>query len=169
MPNILLLGHVDTWALAGSLRSKIGLFKEGTPRVVAVRAPRRGTEAADEDFVSYKETMWPELRNMIALLRRKAEAAVGEIELGLVSLEQLDPGAIVPWHTESGAYAERFTRAHLALRTNPGALVYCGPEAIHMAPGFLNAINMLAPTSQVNFGEHPRIHLIVDFRRKEPT
>lgn len=170
MPNLATLGFVDTFALTGSLRSRLGLFpKEGPARVVTVRGPRRGSELEDEDFVNHRETIWPDLNNLIVRARHAAEARIGPLDLGLVSLEMLDPGGIIPWQNDAPSlpYAERWTRTHLALRTNPLTRFYCGPETMHMEIGFINSINMLAPTSAANFGEHPRIHLIVDFRRKE--
>lgn len=166
MPNFAVLGFVDSFALAGSLRSRMGMFPTGTPRVLPIRGQRNGTEMADEDFVDRAET-WPELRNMVKLLTRQATRLVGAVDLGCISMEMLDPGAATAWASESGAYAERWTRAHLALRTNPGAWFYCGGEAAHMQVGFINAVNMLALASQVNFGEFPRVHLVIDFRKKD--
>lgn len=166
MPNIITLGFVDTFALVASLPVRIGLFGKGDGlRTVIVRGPKPGTELEDENFAFFKRAYWPEMKIMLDRLKRLG--GPDGIELGLVSLEMLDPGVALPWDRESGAYAERYTRAHLALRTNPGALFYCGPEMIHMQPGWVNAINRLAPCSQTNFGEHPRIHLVVDFRRKD--
>lgn len=169
MANFAVLGFVDTFALAGSLRSRMGLFPAGTPRIVPIRGPRKGTELADEDFAFYAGAIekWPELKNMVRLLNRPADRLVGKVALGCISLEQLDPGAVIPWAAESGPYAERWTRAHLALRTNPGAWCYCGAEAAHMEIGFINAVNMQALSSAVNFGEFPRVHLIIDFRKKD--
>ena len=66
---------------------------------------------------------WVELKNFVGRLKREAEKIAGPIDLGRVLIEMLDPGATPPWTTESGAYIERYTRVHMALRTNPATLM----------------------------------------------
>ncbi len=156
---LLFVDHID---LAGTLRRHEGLYDHGTPRILPVHVPRKGTEPDDEDFVFLASTMgkWVELKNFLGRLKREAEKVVGSIDLGRIHLEMLDPGATLAWATESGPYIERYTRVHLALRTNPGALMVSGNEAASPAPGWHTAINV---------GQHPRVHLVMDFRKKEPT
>lgn len=170
MANLLSLIFVDHIDLAGTLRRHEGLYDHGTPRILPVHVPRKGTEEEDEDFVFLASTMgkWVELKNFLGRLKREAEQVCGPIDLGRIHLEMLDPGVAVAREAESGAYIERYTRVHMALRTNPGALMVSGHEAASPAPGWLTAVNVRVPCYAVNMGKHPRVHLVLDWRRKEP-
>ena len=167
--NFIPLVFVDHIDLAGSLRRHEGLYDRGTPRILPVHVPRKGTELEDEDFVFLASTMgkWVELKNFLGRLKREAEKAVGPIDLGRIHLEMLDPGVTLPWTTESGVYIERYTRVHMALRTNPATLMISGTETASLAPGYVTAVNARAPCTAINLGAQPRVHLIVDFRKKE--
>jgi hypothetical protein len=166
--SLVFVDHID---LAGTLRRHEGLYDRGTPRILPIRYPRKGTQLEDEDFVSGPRdgavAKWVELKNFLGRLKREAEKVAGPIDLGHVWLEMLDPGATLPWTTESGAYIERHTRVHLALRTNPAATMVSGSEAFSPAPGWVTAVNVRVPCTAVNMGQHPRVHLVLDWRRKE--
>lgn len=170
MANFMPLLFVDHIDLAGTLRRHEGLYDHGTPRILPVRVPRKGTEDDDEDFVYLASTMgkWVELKNFLGRLKREAEKLVGPIDLGRIWIEMLDPGVTLPWKTESGPYIERYTRVHMALRTNPAALMISGSEAASPAPGWVTAVNVRVHTA-INMGQHPRVHLVVDFKKKEAT
>lgn len=165
---LLFVDHID---LAGSLRRHEGLYDHGTPRILPIRFPRKGTEPEDEDFVSGPRdgaiAKWVELKNFLGRLKREAEKLVGPIDLGLVRLEMLDPGATLPWTTESGAYIERYTRVHLALRWNPAAIMVSGSEVASPIPGWATAVNPRVPCTAINLGQHPRVHLVLDFKKRE--
>lgn len=171
MANFVPLLFVDHIDLAGSLRRYEGLYDHGTPRILPIRFPRKGTEPEDEDFVSGPRdsaiAKWVELKNFLGRLKREAEKLTGPIDLGLVFLDMLDPGATLPWTTESGVYIERFTRVHLALRTNPATLMVSGCETASPALGWVTAVNVRVPCTAINLGQHPRVHLVVDFKKKE--
>jgi hypothetical protein len=171
MANFLPLLFVDHIDLAGTLRRHEGLYDRGTPRILPIRHPRKGTEAEDEDFVSGPRdgpiAKWVEMKNFLGRLKREAEKLTGPIDLGLVWLEMLDPGVTLPWATESGPYIERYTRVHMALRTNPGALMISGCEASSPAPGWVTAVNVRVPCTAINMGQNPRVHLVVDFKKKD--
>ena len=171
MANFVPLLFVDHIDLAGTLRRHEGLYDHGTPRILPVHVPRKGTEEEDEDFVYLASTMgkWVELKNFLGRLKREAEKLTGPIDLGRVFFEMLDPGATAACSAETGAYIERYTRIHLALRTNPGALMVSGSEAFSPAPGWATAVNVRVPCYMANMGAHPRVHLVVDFKKKEPT
>ena len=171
MPNFAPIVFLDTFELVASLRRQIGLFDHETPRVLAVRRPRRNTEEDDEDFtwdpVAQK---WTELKNFLGRTKRAAERLLGPQELGHIYLEMLDPGARLPWvGGMTGSYVERHTRLVLALRTNPLAMMYAGTETFSPAPGWLTAVNVQVPHSAINLGEWPRVHLVLDCRKKEPA
>jgi hypothetical protein len=166
---LLFVDHID---LAGSLRRHEGLYDHETPRLLPVRMPRKGSEVDDEDFVwcqTVIEKKWVAMTNFLGRLKREAEKLVGPIDLGCVFLEMLDAGAAVATVFESGAYIERYTRVHVALRTNPAALMVSGAEASSPAPGWVTAVNVRVPCYAVNMGQHPRVHLVIDFKKKEPT
>ena len=105
----------------------------------------------------------------IGRLKREAEKIAGPIDLGRIQIEMLDPGVTLPWTTESGPYIERYTRVHMALRTNPATLMVSGNEAASLAVGWVTAVNVRAPCTAINMGAHPRVHLVLDWKRKEPT
>jgi hypothetical protein len=169
--NFLPLLFVDHIDLAGSLRRHEGLYDHGTPRILPVHMPRKGS-ADEEDFVwcqTVREKKWVAMTNFLGRLKREAEKLVGPIDLGLVFLEMLDAGTAVVMGAGSGAYIERYTRVHVALRTNPAALMVSGSEASSPAPGWVTAVNVRVPCYAVNMGQHPRVHLVVDFKKKEPA
>jgi hypothetical protein len=171
LANFTPLVFVDTFALTASLERQSGLFDHGTPRILSVVRPRRGTEEADEDFTwNPAAAKWVQLKNAIGRLKRKGEDLFGPIDLGHVYLEMLDAGARTEWEDGlTGPYAERHTRLVLPLRTNPGALMVAGNEAFSPAMGWLTAVNARVPHCAINLGEWPRVHLVVDFRKREPV
>lgn len=169
MSNFAPVAFLDTWELAASLRTRMGLFDKGEPRILPIRGPRATADDPDDDtgFVFYKAaSQWAELKSMLARISRLGDG-FGGIEFGRIFLELLPPGDCLPWTLEDSAYNVRFMRAELPLRTNPAAIVYSGPESAHLAPGWLTIINHRARHSAANHGEHPRIHLCLDHRRKE--
>ena len=169
MPNFAPVVFLDTFELVASLRRQMGLFDHETPRILPIRRPRRGTEDADEDFTwGPVAGKWTELKNFLGRTKRRAEGIFGPQELGHIYLEMLDPGVRLPWSDGlTGGYAERYTRFILALRTNPLAMMYAGGETASPAPGWLTAINVQVPHSAINLGEWPRIHLVLDCRKKD--
>lgn len=171
MSNFTPIAFVDTFGLAASLPPRMGLFRPGEEeeRVLPIRGFRKDSAPADMDFIYYARTYtkWVELKNMLGLLKRLAETRVGPVEFGCVWLEMLDPQTVMQWlQPQTGAYYEGFWRAHLPIRTNPAARMYSGTDAAHLLPGQLTIVNVRVPHSAINLGEWPRVHLVVDFRRK---
>lgn len=172
MPNFLSVSFLDTFELVGSLRSKMGLFKRRADdrlMVLPVRGPRANADDPDDDtaYVRYKDAAkWVELTGMLTRIVRIGEQS-GGFELGRVSLELLPPGACLPWELEFSAYAARFARAVLPLRTNPGVTLYSGGEVWHPVIGWLTITNRLVRHSAINLGEHQAIWLALDFRKRE--
>ena len=176
--NFILVCWLDTFDLAASLRTRVGMFKaEGDGRrVLPIRGLRTGTEEDAEDFVGYKAaTSWGELTGMRNRIKRIGDGLArmqggGEISFGRIYMEMLDPGAVIPWRQEKTPYFARYDRAHLVLRSNPGAVMFAGgpngTEAYSPSPGqlFIEPARMLC--SAVNLGETPSVHLVVDFRRE---
>lgn len=169
MSNFTPIVFLDIFELAGSLRQQIGLFDHSEPRIMPVIQPRKGTEDEDEDFVmTAAAAKWVACKNFLGRLKRKGETIFGPIDLGRVYLEMLDPGVKLPWSEPlTGGYIERYTRLHLALRTNPQAFMLAGTEWASPAMGWLTGVNVRVPSMAANFGEWPRVHLVIDVRKKD--
>jgi hypothetical protein len=173
--NFIPVGWLDTFELAASLRQRMGRFApdaDAAPgrKVIPLRGPAEDSDPADDTRFQFNRAAtqkWPELRAALERILRVGKA-LGGIDLGRIELELVSPGAALPWRREVGDYVERYERLHLALRTNPGAIVYSGNEGLHLLVGAATIVARRGvPTSAVNMGESPRIHLVVDFRRKE--
>lgn len=83
-------------------------------------------------------------------------------EIGRVLIVKLFPNSAVDWHIDEGAYANTFSRFHIALKTEPDCILKCGTETQHFRKGEAWWFNHKAPHSAVNPTEEPRIHLIFD-------
>lgn len=167
------IAWVDVHELACSLRDRSGLFaKPGEARVVMLRGPRaEGDPEDDAAFVAFKSSAkWPELTNVLGQLKRLGPEKLGaEIGWGRIYLEMLMPGGIIPWERAEGGYAQRFSRVHVALRTNPTATTFAGGMAGNLQPGIVNLIDRSVPYSALNLGTSYRCHLVCDFRRREES
>jgi hypothetical protein len=168
MASFAAIAHLDTFELAGSLRTRWGLFKAtGTPglRILRVRGNKPGTE---NEFVRYKSASgWVELANLRSELERRAEAIMPPgIEFGRIFFEMLDTGSTIDWVADEGPYFERYTRAILPLRTNPGVLLIYGNETASPGPGWLTAVSPRLPHAAINMGDASAVWLVLDFRRK---
>lgn len=166
------IAFLDPYELAGSLRQKMGLFREGGEdgsRTLPVRGPRATADDPDDDlaFVLYgPAAKLPELKNMLTRIKRLGDTP-GGIEFGRIWLELLPSGTVTPWVLDDNAYNARFQRAVMAIRTNPAVIHYSGPASLNLAPGFLNIVNHRQRCAAANHGEWPAIHLWVDFRGKD--
>ena len=170
LSNFAPLAWLDTFALAASLPRREGLFRAEPERPglrhLAIRGLRKDTLEEDEDFVGYKAaTNWPELKNLLGRIQRLGDLG-GGVELGRVFLMMLDAGAMQDWRREASPYFERWSRALVAVRSNPGVVMVIGAEAFQPGPGILNVVSVRLPHTMANFGETPAIMLAVDFRRK---
>ena len=166
---------VDIFDLAASLRERMGLFKPDRvgEHILPIRGNRKDTDPAEDNFVGYANVAkWVELKNALSRIKRLGDERLGEVEVGRIFLEMiaptLNPG---PWRREIDPYFERFTRLHLPIRTNPAAMMLAwtgseAPEVAHLRPGHLTIINVRVPHTSINLGEWPRIHLVIDFRKK---
>ena len=169
MTNFATVAHLDTFELAGSLRTRWGLFKPtGMPGLHIARV--RGLKAdSNDEFVRYKPAAnWTELGNLRNEITSRAEAILPPgIEFGEISLEMLDAGAVLDWNRETDAYFDRYTRAILPMRWNPGVLLIYGNEAANPGPGWLTAVSPRLPHAAINMGDSAYVALVLDFKRKE--
>ena len=177
--NFATLVFYDTFEVVASLPPRMGLFRQDAAaegrRLLTLRMPRAGEDENAESVawgwnVQTSPKKWPQIHNLLGRMLRDAKARVaGDVELGSIYLEMLDPGAALPWQTLTGAYIERFSRFHMALRTNPAAMMFSGNETFSPALGWLTAVNARVRCSASNDGAWSRIHLVVDVRKKEPV
>jgi len=156
--------------IVGSLRTRAGLFKTEAAghRILRIRGHAKGSDEADDRFGAYPSAQkWIELANLRSEIARRAEGIMpGAIEFGRIHFEMLDAGARLDWCVEDTPYFARWQRSVLPIRTNPGFLRIAGNEAGSPAQGWLTLVNVRVPNAQINSGEHPAVHLIMDFRRK---
>ncbi len=170
MANFIPVAFLDMLELAGSLRTRWGQFKTLTPghRVLRIRGHAKDSDPAEDRFGRYPAGKdWVELSNFEGEITGRAEALFPPgIDLGLIFFEMLDPGAAVAWRGETEPYFERWSRAMIAVRSNPGVVLLAGNETMTPAGGMLNIASPRLPRAALNMGEWPAVWLSVDFRRR---
>lgn len=82
-------------------------------------------------------------------------------------VSRLDPGSTIFWHVDDGPYHQRTVRFHLPLVTNPGCLLYSGPQVQHLEVGSLWYFNNKVRHCAANWGQQHRLHLIFEMYRAE--
>jgi hypothetical protein len=150
MTNFIELAFLDVWSLSASLRSRMNLLADG-PLIV-------------KDFDGWVEEhaeKWSQLKNVVSRATRLPVAK--EYELGRVIVFLLKPTQATPWVKPWDIWQ----RLHLPIVTNPAAMVFSGPQGWNIKPGVLTWVNNAVLCSEVNFGEFPRIHLVLEVRKKE--
>jgi len=170
---------LDTFAAVASLYERQAGFDKITLRQDTPGSPHRETRAIflrgpDDPTVTrwfedlphgdYPDLVhWPEMQALLSAicgaLRQPPTA------LGKAMVVELKPQGSIAWHVDEGAYAVRHNRYHVALTTNPGAVLLSGGEQAHVPVGALVAFDTAVLHSAVNVGSTPRIHLIVDCRK----
>lgn len=103
-------------------------------------------------------------RMLAAGMLRKVELS-GQMARAMVS--RLDPGSTIFWHVDDGPYHAKTIRFHVPLVTNPGCLMYSGPEMAHWEAGSLFYFNNHVRHCAANFGPHYRLHLVFEMYRAE--
>jgi len=103
------------------------------------------------------------------LLTRLRNAAAGFFdgrtpELGRAWVEILPPQSGTPWLADLSEYADQHVRTRTCLIPSPGALSFCGGASASLGVGVVNLMDHHLLCSEVNHGEHARVHLIVDVR-----
>lgn len=157
------LAFLDPYELACSLRPRLAQFGESDAhgrREMPIR-----WHGENGDWTRIKLSKWPELANMLARIEQIGTAIAGPLDRGHIFFEMLDPGATLPWHRED---IGDWWRLHMAIRTNPGCMMFAGGEAVNIMPGQVVRVGTGALSSALNAGEWPRVHLVMDFRREIP-
>lgn len=109
---------------------------------------------------------WNSARALLQRLRAAAAPFFDGVtpELGKAWVEVLPPRSGTPWVVEEGDYALTHVRTRTCLIPSPGAISYCGASFVQLAVGTVNQIDHRQLCSEVNLGEHTRVHLVVDVR-----
>lgn len=109
---------------------------------------------------------WKSARAVLARIRASAAPFFeGQTPiLGRAWIEVLPPESGTPWAIEVDDYADAHRRTRTCLIPNPGAISYSGGAAANLLVGMVNLIDHRALCSEINGGEHPRVHLIVDIK-----
>jgi hypothetical protein len=153
LTNFIELAFLDVWSLSASLRSRMNLLM-ASPLLVHTT----------DGWVEEHTEKWPQLRNVVSRVTRLPAAK--EYELGLVTVELLSPGEATAWEMRAPWPLQLL---HLPIVTNPAAMVFSGPQGWHIKHGVLTWVNNAVLCSEVNFGEFPRIHLVLEVRKKEES
>lgn len=113
---------------------------------------------------------WRSAKALLSRVRAGAAPLLGgsATSLGRSWLEVLPPLSGTPWRAEAGEYAEAYIRARICLVPCPQAVSYAGGAQAVLSPGFVMAHDPRLLASEVNYGEHARVHLVVDVRRPDP-
>ena len=186
--NFLPLGHFDTFDVVAKLHKLSPHTWKGVPERGEVNNDLIGRGASlllrAHDGITSENWLenlsvddlpaLAEWESMQRLLDRAAGAIMahplgGQFlsgEMGRAMVSRLDPGSTIFWHLDDGPYHSRTMRFHLPLVTNPGCLMYSGPETLHLPAGSLWWFNNHVRHSAANWGQHMRLHLIFEMCRK---
>jgi hypothetical protein len=166
------LAHLDVTELAYTACVKrVGEFREVKPghRILRARGHVKDSSPDEDRFGTFPTVAkgWPELSALRDEIKARAEALFPPgIDLGLVFFEMIDAGAALAWRGEVEPYYERWSRAMITLRSNPGLTLVCGGETMTPAVGMLNVVSPRLPRAALNQGEHAVVWLTIDFRRR---
>jgi hypothetical protein len=182
MINLRWITHLETFAVNARFHAlvsgdvwkgdtQIPQVTDETHKTLMLRArdPASG-DAAPADLPVLAE--WKSMRSLLSRARRAiladpvfGQALDHDAPLGSVGISVLKPQTAKAWMRDLGEHEQRHFRFYVALITNPRCQLYAGGEQIHVAQGSLVFLNTLAEHSEVNFGEAPSAHLVLELRR----
>lgn len=124
----------------------------------------QGEDLDPTDCAILKE--WNSARSLLSRIRASAAPFFdGKTPaLGRAWIETLPPLAGTPWVRDAGDYADGHVRTRTCLVPCPGAITHSGQAAASLTVGIVNVVDHRQLCSEVNHGEHPRVHLIVDVK-----
>ena len=157
------LGFIDTSTFAAMFLLGKAQKERTENGVLRLRDIKDG-EADASDLAILKE--WKSARALLSRLRSAAAAYFDGVtpKLGRAWVEVLPPGVGTPWESEAGDYADNHVRTRTALVSNPGAVSYCGSAFAVLNIGWVNQVDHHQLCSELNIGDYPRVHLVVDVR-----
>jgi hypothetical protein len=186
--NFLPLGHLDTFDVVAKLHKLAPHTWEGVPERGEVNSDMIGRGASlllrGHDPITHENWLhdlpvsdlpalaeWLSMRRLLdqassAIMGHQLGAHFLSGEMARTMVSRLDPGSTIFWHLDDGPYHGRTMRFHLPLVTNPGCLMYSGPETLHLPAGSLFWFNNHVRHSAANWGPFMRLHLIFEMYRK---
>lgn len=84
--------------------------------------------------------------------------------LGRVMINRIAPGGMIYPHADTPVHAEYWTRHHICLWGQPGAVIQCGDEKWEFQTGDIFWFNNSLEHSVVNNSADDRISMVVDIR-----
>lgn len=157
--NLRVLGYLDTIVILSNLRLRHWEHLEGDGDI-------RTLVLRDEDGDMPILAKWASARSFLQRLRNEAAPFLNGLpaELGRAWIESLLPGRSTPWRSEDQS---DWLTLRVCLATPPGGWLYCNGEAMVLQPGIVAYVNVQAPTSSLNLGPSPRLHLCCEVRRPD--
>ena len=115
---------------------------------------------------------WPSMKRLLdrgrkAIMAESVSRQCLSGKMGRAMISRLDAGSTIFWHVDDGPYHEKHVRFHVPLVTNPGCIMYSGPQSQHLEVGSLWYFNNRVRHSAANWGAHYRLHLVFEMRRIE--
>lgn len=149
------IAFLDTMALSVLLYRERSLFdKDG-----------EGSLRNLEVWSRLKLKEWKVAKSVVA----RALDAIGgggpRPDLAGVSMQKLLPQGFVPWSRNVAWASLRF---HLPIVTNPACQMFSGPYTAHLPVGQLTFVATDILHSEINLGDTPRWHLVIDVKKPEP-
>lgn len=152
-----------------------GMWRDVTLRQEFQGSAHRDTEAiflrGPKSFAAARDdlTSIPHLASTVLEIRSACESILSGIpvefcEVGRAMIVSLKPGGRIDRHSDDGAYAERFSRFHVALQSDAGNLFTVGDDVFHMEPGQCWWFDHRSEHEVRNDSGRARIHLIFDAR-----
>lgn len=157
----------DTGRRLGSQRDTRTVIFRGPPSEEAWTDDSDDEACEDTAFLEMKE--WLTIKRLLARARTALTTPSGPPEFGKIFLESLLPQGHIDWQRADGAYSQAHHRFHVAVVTNPAAMLYAGLQSMQLFAGQVALVDNSMKISAVNYGVKPRIHLIVDVRKPEET
>lgn len=155
----------------------------GETEAIMLRFPVIATGLTEEEIQAYKENRLPghdqhesvdqpaykvlhEARPLVMGLM----ARVGGERLGRVIINKIKPGGRIFRHADTPEHANYYTRFHIVLQGNPGAVLRCGDfagdkaETFNMVTGDVFWFNNKLEHEVFNNSNDDRISMVVDIR-----
>lgn len=147
--NFKFLGHLDTFQVVAQLAKNKTLFD--ADGILMLR------DADGKEAPCFEA--WKSLQRLL----KTARARFGSVEdYHEIFIDCMRPNTATDWSTEVNPDHLTFL---VPLVTNPFVQEHARSEAVHMPVGSLWWVNNAVARSSVNWGEHPRYHLVVQIKK----
>lgn len=170
-----LSADIDTSSLLAKLAKHEALWSDITVRqefpgsahtdteTIFLRGPASFTPAVVQE--GFSVVVFPALHVLLNEVAEIIDPLLHQLNvksLGRVLIVKLEPGGHITSHVDEGAYAEHFSRFHIALQSDHGNAFRCGDESICMEEGTAWWFDHRIEHEVRNDSERDRIHIIID-------